>query len=188
MGKGMSCQTTHTCDQPLDTDPASKALASMPYVYHLDDPGANPDDPKLLETMLPPNPNRGLKDDEIPNDTEVIVREVFIEGQEGHKVPVRSYSPVFAHEQVFPVMTWSHHGGWRVGNLRTDDSVCRYIAVHAKIVVVNIGYRLFPQYQFPAALNDVYDTVKWVRPRTSFLVESVLTRRTDLPKLCHHSC
>lgn len=49
-----------------------------------------------------------------------------------------------------------------MGNLQVDDAVCRYIAVHARIVVVNINYRLSPQYKFPAALNDVYDTVKWV--------------------------
>jgi acetyl esterase/lipase len=134
----------------------------MPYVYHLDDPNVNATDPALLETMLPPNPGRGLKDDEIPNDEEVTVREFSIEGHGGYKIPVRSYVPVVSDQDNFPVMTWGHHGGWRVGNLRVDDAICRYLAVHTRIVVVNIGYRLSPQYRFPAALNDVYDTVKWV--------------------------
>jgi acetyl esterase/lipase len=157
----------------------------MPYVYHLDDPGVNPVDPVLLENMLPPNPNRGLKQDEVPSDTEVRGHEFQIEGQDGHKIAVRSYIPIFPDQQVFPVMTWGHHGGWRVGNLKTDDSVCRYLAVHVKIVVVNIGYRLSPQNRFPAALNDVYDTVKWVRRRTSILLKQrqKINARNRLPKI-----
>jgi acetyl esterase/lipase len=134
----------------------------MPALFHLDDPGLFPFDPAELETLPAPNPNRGLKDDEVPNATQVTVQDFHIDGHDDYKIPLRSYVPISADQKVFPVMTWGHHGGWRVGNLQTDDSICRYIAVHAKIVVINIGYRLSPQYRFPAALNDAYDTVKWV--------------------------
>jgi acetyl esterase/lipase len=108
------------------------------------------------------NPNRGLEDSQIPGSVQVTVVDFTIKARDGYEIPVRSYIPVTENQNArFPAMTWAHHGGWRLGNVEVDDAVCRYISVHATIVIINIGYRLTPEYRFPSALNDVFDTVKW---------------------------
>jgi acetyl esterase len=55
-----------------------------------------------------------------------------------------------------------HGGGFVVGHPEQDDPWCRYLAVHAGIVVVNPDYVLAPRHRFPAAPQQIYDIVSWV--------------------------
>ncbi|WP_201714124.1 alpha/beta hydrolase [Rossellomorea arthrocnemi] len=87
------------------------------------------------------------------------VEDTFIPSEEGHSIPVRIYSP--SGQGPFPVLIYAHGGGWVFGDLDSSDNLCRYFARHASITVVSIGYRLAPEYKYPAAFHDVIEAITW---------------------------
>jgi acetyl esterase len=63
----------------------------------------------------------------------------------------------------FGVLVYFHGGGWVIGDLDTADAVCRELATLAGIVVVSVDYRLAPEHCYPAAVEDSYAALLWVR-------------------------
>lgn len=53
-----------------------------------------------------------------------------------------------------PLLVYQHGGGWVTGSLDSHEAVCRYLAVHAGVRVLSVGYRLAPEDPFPAAVDD----------------------------------
>ena len=47
-----------------------------------------------------------------------------------------------------------HGGAWVTGSLTSHDPLCRFLAVHAGVRVLSVGYRLAPEHPFPAAVDD----------------------------------
>lgn len=60
-----------------------------------------------------------------------------------------------------PVYVNVHGGGFAVGHPEQDDPWCRYLAAHAKVVVINPDYALAPRHRFPVAVEQIYDVVAW---------------------------
>ncbi|WP_191556839.1 alpha/beta hydrolase [Metabacillus idriensis] len=77
-----------------------------------------------------------------------------------HIIPVRIYQP--KSSELLPVLIFMHGGGWVFGDLDSADSMCRYFAKNANCLIVSVGYRLAPEYPFPAALMDVLAVSEWV--------------------------
>lgn len=75
-------------------------------------------------------------------------------------IPIRIYSP--EGKGSFPVMVFFHTGGWQIGDLNTQDPLCRRITNRAGCIVVAVDYRLAPEHPFPAAVDDCYEATKWV--------------------------
>ncbi|MFD9408088.1 alpha/beta hydrolase [Streptomyces sp. NPDC059989] len=67
-------------------------------------------------------------------------------------VPVRVYRP--RTEGPAPTVLFFHGGGFVVGDLDTHDGVCRRLCRDLSAVVVSVGYRLAPEFPFPAAFDD----------------------------------
>jgi acetyl esterase len=76
-------------------------------------------------------------------------------------IPIRIYRP--QGDGPFPALVYFHGGGWVIGNLDTHDNVCRDLSKKAKCVVINVDYRLAPEHKFPAAAEDAYAAVQWVK-------------------------
>ena len=74
-------------------------------------------------------------------------------------IPVRIYRPDSAGPH--PILVYFHGGGWVVGDLDTQDMICRGLCHGAKCVVVSVDYRLAPEHRFPAAVDDCYAAVEW---------------------------
>src|SRR4051794_25714223 len=53
----------------------------------------------------------------------------------------------------FPVVVCFHGGGWRMGNKRDVRSWLPFFAEHG-YVAASVGYRLAPDYTFPAQIED----------------------------------
>ncbi|KAE8147977.1 Alpha/Beta hydrolase protein [Aspergillus avenaceus] len=55
----------------------------------------------------------------------------------------------------------------------TDDEYCHYIAQNTDHVVLDVKYRLAPEYPCPAALEDAEDVLAWVRGQSELDGERV---------------
>lgn len=78
----------------------------------------------------------------------------------GRDIPIRIYTP--AGDRPFPALIYFHGGGMVTGDLEMSDSICHTIAKYAHCVVISVDYRLAPEYKFPAAVEDAYDSLLWI--------------------------
>jgi len=76
------------------------------------------------------------------------------------QIPVRIYTP--AGSEPFPVLVFFHGGGFVLGSIDTYDELCRALTNGAGCIVVSVGYRIAPEYKFPAAVEDCYAATMWV--------------------------
>jgi acetyl esterase len=75
-------------------------------------------------------------------------------------VPIRLYSP--AADTSGPVIVFVHGGGFVLGDLETYDAWCSHLCTRSGMRVIAPDYRLAPEHPFPAAYNDVMNTLSWV--------------------------
>ena len=75
------------------------------------------------------------------------------------ELPVRIYRP--AGNGPFPMLLNFHGGGWALGDLDLDDVLCRALANAVGMVVIGVDYRLTPEVQFPAPLDDAMASLRW---------------------------
>jgi len=72
---------------------------------------------------------------------------------------VRLYQP--AGEGPYPLLVYFHGGGWVVGDLDTQDSICRALCAASGCMLMSVDYRLAPEHKFPAAPDDCYAATCW---------------------------
>ena len=58
-----------------------------------------------------------------------------------------------------PLLVNFHGGGWVLGDLDADDSMCRKLAQLTGFKVISVDYRLAPEYKFPTPLQDCYKSL-----------------------------
>jgi acetyl esterase/lipase len=71
------------------------------------------------------------------------------------------YYPSCRGEAPLPVFVNVHGGGYVCGDKKYRSGIARLIASHGWFVV-NINYRLAPQYKYPAATEDVINALNFV--------------------------
>lgn len=84
-----------------------------------------------------------------------------------HEVPIRIYMPGEDVSQAagmsgntLPVLLFMHGGGWITETVDNYDRVCAALAKNTGQAVVSVGYRLAPEFPFPAGLEDCYAVAK----------------------------
>lgn len=75
-------------------------------------------------------------------------------------VPVRIYRPP---DRPRATVLYIPGGGWVLGDLASHDGLCTLLALATPAVVVAMDHRKAPEHPFPAALDDVNETLAWVR-------------------------
>jgi acetyl esterase/lipase len=75
-------------------------------------------------------------------------------------IPARLYRPGRLPEGS-PLLVFYHGGGFVIGSIGSHDSLCRFIAKHAGVRVLSVGYRLAPEHPFPAAVEDCLMAFKY---------------------------
>ncbi len=61
-----------------------------------------------------------------------------------------------------PVLVWYHGGGMIIGSMEGAHGNSLKLANHTGYVVVNVDYRLAPEFTFPTPLNDAFTAFLWV--------------------------
>jgi acetyl esterase len=78
-------------------------------------------------------------------------------------VPLTLDASIPGGEGPFAAVIVVHGGGWENGSKRTYERPLLPVLSEAGFVWFTINYRLAPQYQYPAAVEDVEAAVRWVK-------------------------
>ncbi|KAI0632569.1 Alpha/Beta hydrolase protein [Trametes polyzona] len=115
-----------------------------------------------MEPFLPPEATYVVRDEQISVD--------------GGEITVRCLVPVVEDDiETFPVLFNIHGGGFTGGSIELDDYFLRRLCVDLRLSIVNVEYRLAPEYPFPIGVNDCLAALKWTVLNASLL-------RADLTK------
>src|SRR6516165_3659897 len=88
------------------------------------------------------------------------VRERSVAGPAGD-IRLRLYWPNRAASA--PAIVYYHGGGHVIGSLDTHDLVARNLCAGAEALVASVDYRMGPEHRFPAAVEDSFAALEWVR-------------------------
>jgi len=81
--------------------------------------------------------------------------------QDGEKVRIHIVKPTGASTGS-PVFIFIHGGGWVLGDYPTHRRLVRDLVVNSGAVAVFPDYTPSPEARYPAAINQIYATTKWV--------------------------
>jgi acetyl esterase len=82
-------------------------------------------------------------------------------------IRLRLYWPPAA--EPLPTIVYYHGGGHVIGSLDTHDLVARNLCAGAAALVVSADYRMGPEHPFPAAVEDAFAALRWVRENAAAL-------------------
>lgn len=85
-----------------------------------------------------------------------------VSDEDADGVRVRVFVPKDAPEEPLPCVLWIHGGGWILGTIDAHDALCRALCNAAGAVVVSVDYRLAPEHQHPAQLEDCSRALAWL--------------------------
>lgn len=85
-------------------------------------------------------------------------RTILIDGQGGHKVPLR----VIAPENPQGIYLHIHGGGWVLGAADLQDLMLERIAAGTGLACVSVEYRLAPENPYPAGPDDCESAALWL--------------------------
>jgi acetyl esterase len=84
-----------------------------------------------------------------------------VEDLETEGVKFRLYTPKNARTKT--AIIYFHGGGWVLGGPETHDNMCAEMAVGANCVLALVDYRLAPEHQHPAQLEDSFKVWRWMQ-------------------------
>jgi acetyl esterase/lipase len=84
-------------------------------------------------------------------------------------LPYRLYAPANDPTEYLPGFVFFHGGGMVGGSIETHDLVAAALAQTTGCRLVSVDYRLAPEHQFPAAIEDAIAATRWVSEQASSL-------------------
>jgi acetyl esterase len=94
------------------------------------------------------------------------VEERLIPGPEG-EIRVRLYRP--DRLPPVPAIVYYHGGGHVIGSLDTHDLVARNLCAGVGALLASVDYRMGPEHKFPAAVEDSFAALEWLRANAAGL-------------------
>lgn len=104
------------------------------------------------KSRQPPSPT--------PDHIKVVDHKIPV--RDGAEIPIRIYSPAKPDAKGSPLIVNYHGGGFMLGDLEMGVEFGRNMVTEFDAVVVDVDYRMAPEYPFPTAANDSFDALKWV--------------------------
>lgn len=78
----------------------------------------------------------------------------------GRSIPCRVLRPQKSKPRALFIHL--HGGGWVLNDEKSSDVYLQKVADACGLICLSVGYRLAPEFPFPAATNDCYDAVEWL--------------------------
>jgi acetyl esterase/lipase len=82
---------------------------------------------------------------------------------------VRIYRRAQSSAKPVPGILFIHAGGFVIGDLETEHSVCAAVVAALDVVLVSVDYRLAPEHPYPAAIDDCYSALQWLHSEAQSL-------------------
>lgn len=102
---------------------------------------------------------------DIPPHKLARVEALSIPTRDGQTLSAKLFAP--ASSGALPVLLYLHGGGFTVGSVATHEPLCRHLAHLGHCAVVSVDYRLAPEWPFPTAVHDAWDSLDWIRQQGS---------------------
>lgn len=87
------------------------------------------------------------------------IREMNIDIKEG-KAHIYILYPL-SGRSPYPLYINMHGGGFVKGHSQRDELFCRKVCSSVNCAVIDVDYKVAPEFMFPCALNECYSVVKW---------------------------
>lgn len=99
---------------------------------------------------------------------QLLVENMLIPSSQSEEpIRLRIYKP--KAKQDLPVLLYFHGGAFIYGTPEQYDFILFELALEVGMLIVSVDYRLAPEYPFPAAIEDGYDTLLWLYENASKL-------------------
>ncbi len=86
------------------------------------------------------------------------------------RLRIRIYKPLVAKAKVaIPGVLWMHGGGYAMGNPEMSAATYKRLIAQSACVIIAPDYRLSIEAPYPAALEDCYDALLWMKEHASEL-------------------
>lgn len=95
------------------------------------------------------------------------VENLSLPARDGFALSARLFAPQAS--APLPVLLFLHGGGFTVGSVASHERLCRHLAHLARCAVVSVDYRLAPEWKFPTAVQDTWDSLAWLREHAAAL-------------------
>lgn len=89
--------------------------------------------------------------------------EAWVPRRDGSKLRIRIYKPHHQLDPLLPGVLWIHGGGYAMGNPELFGESYRRLIEASPCVVIAPDYRLSIEAPYPAALDDCYDALLWLK-------------------------
>ncbi|OLN88278.1 AB hydrolase superfamily protein 1 [Colletotrichum chlorophyti] len=120
----------------------------------------SPEIEQYLNSLPPYAGSNPLGDESRKNtDTQYFIN---IPMRDGFQSETRIHKPPTSSSSPSPVIVLIFGGGFHTGECTQLSPYARVVSKLYNATVVNISYRVAPDYRFPTAPNDVWDGLKWV--------------------------
>lgn len=94
-----------------------------------------------------------------------------ITSEDGARIPVRVYTPDALKHGAgpYPVHLNFHGGGFVLGDLSSESTLCLSMCEGAGVVVVDVNYRHAPEHLWGKCFQDGWAALNWVRDEAALL-------------------
>lgn len=75
----------------------------------------------------------------------------------GTKINIRIFSD--SNENNLPLLVNFHGGGWVLGDIDSDELMCKLLSKKSGYKIISVHYRLAPENKFPIPLQDCYESL-----------------------------
>tara|TARA_Y100000746_G_scaffold195832_1_gene177750 strand:- start:557 stop:1588 length:1032 start_codon:yes stop_codon:yes gene_type:complete len=103
----------------------------------------------------------------LPNIKGIKVVEDVIRGPDG-EMQIRIYKKESKHGPNSAILFF-HQGGFVIMDNKTDDYFCSLLSDKCSSTVISLNYRLCPENNFPAAIDDAFALWSYVQKNANFL-------------------
>jgi acetyl esterase len=84
-------------------------------------------------------------------------------------LPYRLYTPAQDEDEHLPGFVFFHGGGMVAGSIDSHDRIAAALAEATGCRLISVGYRLAPEHQFPAAVEDAIAATEFVSRQAASL-------------------